>query len=232
LKTFKKIVHYFLSGIGVVAIIMIILSFTSLPYHAYHWTGYFNNNVPDSKPNTIVLMGAGGFPGSESLLRCYYTAEAASEFPEANIIIAFPADTNNFEASDHQLMIRELMHRGVDSSRITSEKQGHNTYTQAVNISKMINLESRLLIVTSPVHTYRSIKTFEKQGFKYVFSSATIEGYTADSLFLSASDKNRKIKSPDSNLGFRYNMWGYLKYQIEVAREWIAIAYYRFKGYL
>jgi len=211
---------------------MIILSFTSLPYHAYHWTGYFNHNIIDSKPNTIVLMGAGGFPGSESLLRCYYTAEAASEFPEANIIIAFPADTNNFEASDHQLMIRELIHRGVDSSRIFSETQGHNTYSQAVKISNMIQPESKLLVITSPVHTYRSIKTFEKQGFKYVYSRATIEGYTTDSLFLSESDKERKIKSPDANLGFRYNMWGYLIYQIEVAREWIAIAWYWFKGYL
>jgi uncharacterized SAM-binding protein YcdF (DUF218 family) len=215
-----------------ISFFMLILSFTSWPYHAYHWTGYFDNHDNKSAPQTIILMGAGGFPGSESLIRSYYTAVAAHDFPEAQIIIAFPADSLNFEESDHFLMFKELQQRGIDSSRIKSEINGYNTYSQAVNISKMIPADHSLLLITSPVHTYRSIKTFENQGFKNVRAQGTTEGYTEVDLFLSKADRDNKIKSPDANPSLRYNIWSFLQYEIAVLREWTAIAWYKLKGYM
>ncbi|MDD3636786.1 MAG: YdcF family protein [Bacteroidales bacterium] len=185
-----------------------------------------------TNPDIIVLMGAGGTPGSESLLRCYYSAEAAHEFPATKIIIAFPADTADFENRKYIMMINELMQRGIDSSRIFSEVQGHNTYTQAVNIRQMISPDNTILIITSPVHTYRSIKTFEKQGFKNVRAQGTTEGYTEADLFLSKADRDKKIKSPDANPGLRCDIWRFLQYEIAVLREWTAIAWYKLKGYM
>ncbi len=218
--------------IGMITIFMLVLSFTSWPYHAYHWTGYFNDRDHKSAPEIIILMGAGGFPGSESLIRCYYTAVAAHEFPDAKIILAFPADSSNFEVSDHYLMIKELQQRGIDSIRIKSEIHGYNTYSQAVNISKMIASNQSLMLITSPVHTYRSIKTFEKQGFTHVTARGTTEAYTAVDLFLSEADRNKKIKSPDANPSLRYNIWSFLQYEIAVLREWTAIVWYKIKGYM
>ncbi|MDD4374650.1 MAG: YdcF family protein [Bacteroidales bacterium] len=232
LHILRSILFFGFSITGFVAVLMIALSFTSWPYHAYHWTNYFDKITEVPNPDLIILMGAGGFPGSESLLRCYYTAEAAHKFPVAKIIVAFPADTADFGNSDHYLMIEELKQRGIDSSRILSEVRGHNTYTQAVNIRKMFTTDHILLLVTSPVHTYRSIKTFEKQGFKNVYAQGTIEGYTDVDLFLSETDKQNKIKSPDANPGLRYNIWSFMQYEIAVLREWTAIGWYKLKGYL
>lgn len=231
----KRLLRFFciLFGItGFITFFMLILSFTSWPYHAYHWTGYFNAHGNDSAPETIILMGAGGFPGSESLLRCYFTALAAHDFPEAQIIVAFPADSLNFEKSDHYLMIKELQQRGIDSIRIKSEINGYNTYSQAVNISQMIPFDHSLMLITSPVHTYRSVKTFEKQGFKDVRVMGTTEGYTEVDLFLSKADREKKIKSPDANPSFRYNIWSFLQYEIAVLREWTAIVWYKIRGYM
>jgi hypothetical protein len=60
----------------------------------------------------------------------------------------------------------------------------------------------------------------------------TTEGYTEVDLFLSKADREKKIKSPDANPSFRYNIWSFLQYEIAVLREWTAIAWYKIRGYM
>ncbi|MBZ0242655.1 MAG: YdcF family protein, partial [Bacteroidales bacterium] len=109
---------------------------------------------------------------------------------------------------------------------------GSSTYTQANNIARMIPTSAPIQLISSPVHLYRSIKTFEKARFESVSGQATTEQAFDESLLLLKDEKGNITKSPDSRPGFRYNMWSYLQYEIAVLREWFAIAWYKIKGYI
>ena len=92
MSRFFKSVFRFLRGLimvaGVVAVLMLVLSFTSLPFWAYYRLG--TASPLKCTPDFIVVMGAGGMPGAEGLMRCYYAAEMANHYPEAKVIIALP----------------------------------------------------------------------------------------------------------------------------------------------
>ncbi|MCK9451701.1 MAG: YdcF family protein [Bacteroidales bacterium] len=230
-RLFLKAIRIFISITGLFALIMIALSFTDYPYFAYHWTG--NKTISQTNiPAYIIVMGAGGIPSEQGLIRCYFAAELAKQYPNSKLIVALPADSIDFETSDHSRMIDELMVRGVHKQRIFSETKGSSTYTQARNIAQMIPVTTPIQLVSSPVHLYRSIKTFEKVGFKSVSGKATVEQSFDESLLFLKNDKGKIAKSPDANPGFRYNMWSYLQYEIAVLREWAAIVWYKIRGYI
>ncbi|PKP54192.1 MAG: hypothetical protein CVT92_00090 [Bacteroidetes bacterium HGW-Bacteroidetes-1] len=232
LKTTFGILKKIIFGLGLIFGFMLILSFTEYPYLAYHWLGT-NQIEKQSKSDYIILLGAGGMPSPQGLLRCYYAANAAIVDPESAILIALPADTNNFTASDHYAMIAELKKRGIDSTRIFSESKGTNTHRQALEIKRMIkDPEARLLIITSPDHMHRSILSFRKIGFKHVNGIPTFENSFDEYLLLEKNAEDEVITKPESNLDLRYNMWSYLQYEILVIREYTAITYYKLKGYI
>lgn len=216
---------------GLIALFMLAISFTDYPYYAYHWTG--NKTISQTNnPDYIIVLGAGGIPSEQGLIRCYFAAELAKQYPDSKLIVALPADSIDFETSDHSRMIDELVMRGVDKNRILSETTGSSTYTQASNIAQMIPTTAPIQLVTSPVHLYRSIKTFEKASFESVSGQATVEQAFDEALLLLKDEKGNITKSPDADPGFRYNMWSYLQYEIAVLREWFAIAWYKIKGYI
>lgn len=222
----------FVFGIGLIALVFVVLSFTDYPYYAYHWLGTANAKITQ-KPDYIVVMGAGGMPSAKGVLRCYFAAKVAEMYPEANLIVTLPADSAGFAQSAHQLMIDELVARGIDRTRIISEHKGSNTYTQAREIRQLINEPSpSLMLITSPDHMYRSVLTFKKQGFEKTGGLATFE-HALDQELLYEKDESGKITDKSSQmLGLRYNFWGYLTYQITVLREYLAIAYYKLRGYI
>ena len=232
LRRLTSIFRLLIYSLGILALVFIILSFTSYPYHAYHWLGTANARIT-SQPDYIVVMGAGGMPGPEGMIRCYYASLAADQFPEATIIVALPADSLGLDDSDHQRMVNEIKSRGIEAERIMSETLGTNTYTQARNIRAMLgNHEASLLIITSPEHMYRCIRTFRKQGFEKTSGIATFEHAFNEELLVEKDDKGRKRKQSDQLLGLRYNMWSYMQYQIIVLREFIAIGWYKMQGYI
>ncbi len=208
---------------------MLALSFTDLPWHAYYklGTSQIDRNI---KADYIVVMGAGAVPGHHALLRCWYAAKAAGQLPDAMVIVALPADSNTFE-TDHDRMIEELVLRGIEPQRILSERKGRNTFTQAVNVKKLItNNESCLLLITSPEHMYRSIKTFRKAGFDHVNGLPTFEAAFDNELLIETGNKKTRRQLAEQNLDLRYNMWSYLQYQIIVLREYAAIFWYILTG--
>lgn len=232
IKSAGKILKRFFLISGVIFILLIALSFTDYPYNIYHWLGT-SECEPIITPDYIVVMGAGGLPGPESLLRCYYAAAVADSFPDSKLIIAFPVEENAFEGSENELMVKELIERDINPNRILKETRGTSTYTQAKEIVSLIrDNEASILIVSSPEHIYRCIKTFHKQGFTRVNGLPTFENPTNDEIFYSPSDKKNILKKAERNLSLRYNMWSYLQYEIMVLREITAITYYKFKGYI
>lgn len=215
---------------GVLFIIVLLLSFTDLPYYAYHSLGTSAGNLK-AKPKLIVVLGGAGMPSPDGLMRCYYASEQAKAFPKADIIIALPLDEKGSNAQ-LRAMAKEISLHGVDSSRISFESNGFNTHSQAVNIAEScVNCSDSIpvLIVTSPEHMYRSVKTFRKAGFKNVGGAPTFEK-PVDARKLK-SGKPTATKEVQT-LSFRYNMWSYLNYELMVSREYCAISYYWLKDWI
>lgn len=223
----------FTKFLGVVALVMIILSFTPYPYYVYHWLGT-NNPKLECTPDYIVVMGAGGMPGPGGLMRSHFAAEAANIFPQSKIIIALPVDTANFLNSDAHRMYVKISGTGVDSSRFMFETKGTNTHSQACEIRLLIeNYEQKsLLIVSSPEHIHRCILTFKKCGFQYVGGLPTFEASFSNDLLLTEKERRKKIKEIGRSVSMRYNMWNYLHLQIAILREFTALGYYKVKGYI
>ncbi|MBN2174092.1 MAG: YdcF family protein [Bacteroidales bacterium] len=232
-KIILKILKYLVFSLGVIALLMIIFSFTDQPYNAYYKLGTYHAEI-ESDPNYIILMGAGGMPGPEGLMRCNYAARAALNFPEARIIIAMPSEAKDFKNSDAWRMFEELNRWGIGEERVLFETRGTNTYYQAREIKSMLSNENsaNLLVVSSPEHMYRCIKTFEKLGFDHVYGLPTFEAYFDEDLLVSPSERNKLFRNPDRSVDLRYNMWTYLKYEITVIREGIAIVWYKIRRYI
>lgn len=228
-----KIFRTIILGLGITFLIMIILSFTDYPYLVYHWLGTHNSEITET-PDYIVVMGAGGMPGPEGLMRCHFAAKSAHEFQEAKVIVALPSEEENFNQSDTYRMFKEINLKGIEEQRFIFETRGTNTYFQAKEIATLLenSLNKNLLIVTSPEHMYRCILTFKKCGFVNVEGLSSFENSYDDDLLLTKDERSKKIKDVNRNLSLRYNMWAYLKYQIDVAREFIAIGWYKWKGYI
>jgi uncharacterized SAM-binding protein YcdF (DUF218 family) len=225
-----KFCKWFLGITGIFALLFFILSFTNLPYYAYHWLGTSNSSLT-KKPDLIVLLGGAGMPSPDGLIRCYYTAEAANEFKDARIIIALPyGDEDSLQQL--KLMAHELILKGIDSSRIQFEAMGFNTHSQAENIANTFPTEKSkisVLLVTSPEHMYRSVRTFIKAGFENVGGSATFEKPVDEE---KVKDKENTKDTRVKSLSLRYNMWSYMNYELVVMREYCAICYYKLKGWI
>jgi uncharacterized SAM-binding protein YcdF (DUF218 family) len=225
---FTRVIKWFFGIIGVFALILLILSFTDIPYKAYHGLGTLNSELK-GKPDVIVIPGGSGMPCADGLMRTYYGTVAANRFPDARIIIAHPYDSGSDSLLQLNLMARELIVKGIDSLRIAYEPLGFNTWSQAVNIGKMIDADKNnlsILIVTSPEHVYRAVKTYEKLGFAHVFSFAAFEKPISEDK-LGSKDEMKGV-----NIAVRYNMWSYLNYELLVIKEYIAIVYYKLKGWI
>lgn len=232
-KFVKKTFRLLIFALGILFLVMIILSFTRHPYMAYHQLGTVNSGI-EANPDFIVVMGADGMPGQKTLLRCSYAAKAAKTFPEAEIIIAMPSHPDEFLGSDPHQMYETIRMNGIDPHRFRFENTGTNTVTQAWAIHRMLEgiPDRNLLIVTSPDHMYRSILTFEKCGFENVDGWPAFGAAIEDNLLLNEDEKESEMIPLSRNISLRYNMWTYLKLEIDVFREWLAIAYYKIKGYI
>lgn len=211
------------------------LSFTDYPFWIYHWMGTHDTEITE-KPDYIIVLGGGGMPSPSGLMRSYHAAELATDYPTARIFIALPQQNNKNTAptSAAYKMKQELMIRGIDSSRISLASDGYNTHTQALSISKRINkpLDSCFsVIVTSPEHMYRAIKTYKKAGFTETGGYSSFSRALNPSL-LKHSQKTKQTDDSSLMLDLRYNIWTHLKYEIKLIREWVAIAYYKARGWI
>ena len=217
--------------IGVIFTVLLLLSFTERPFWIYYWLGTSQSKI-EKTPDFIVVMGGGGMPGGEGLMRCYYAATAADSFPNAQLIIALPADSTHFRESDSYKMFKELVFRGVDSTRISFEINGTNTFTQARNIAGSLEKNNSILVITSPEHTRRSVLTFIKAGIEFVGGWPAFETALNFDLLLTKEERKQKFTIPERQVSLRYNFWNYLKLEIIISREFMALGYYKVRGYI
>jgi uncharacterized SAM-binding protein YcdF (DUF218 family) len=231
----RKIILFLLIGAGGFLILAVILAMTSLPFWARYRLGNHKAFVPQN-PQTIVVMGAGGFPSEALLMRLWYTAELAAQFPVARVVITTPGDTLDSQ-STIMLMRATLLKWGVDSTRFILESEGLNTRHQAMLVHSIFEqgqIQEPLVIVSSPEHIYRSVRSFVNVGFTRVSGQPASDAMLETDLRIESKKLGSNAGVPDvgNSISMRYRFWDYLKTEITVAREYLAIAYYWLSGWI
>ncbi len=232
MRAISKLLRIAALGTGGLCFVLILLCFTPLPSAVYNWMGTDPGRLP-SEPDYIVVLGGGGIPSESGLMRTYYAAQEAHQYPDANLVVAMPDDGHSPEK-----MEAEIVMRGIAADRILFEESGRNTREQALNTAKLIDADPRtalVLIVTSPEHLKRALMTFRKAGFGHVAGTAAFSTEVESDL---AYD-GRALGGPDlpisdagKNLTLRYEFWDHLGKEISLIREFCALAYYRMMGWI
>jgi len=222
-------VGWFFGVIGLLSFMMLVFSFTDVPYNAYYRLGATKIKL-SRPPDLIVILSGNSMPSPDGFIRAYYGTQAARQYPDAKVILSLPKDQDG-SLRPLKLMADELIIKGIDSSRILFEPMGFNTRSQALNVAALWPGKSNpsVLLITAPEHMYRSIKTFQKAGFPEVGGWATFDQPIDPK---SAINQEKTTDIQVKNLSLRYNMWSYLQYELLVLREYTAIAYYKIKGWI
>ncbi len=233
LKVFLKFARYCCITFGIVLLLAIAFAFTSGPFWLYYWLGTSKSQFT-TEPESIVLLGGSGMPGKSNLIRCWYTGKAAAAFPATPVLIAMPGDTCD-SLSTPRRMEEELLLRNVQQECILFENEGTNTRAQALYCSKIIDPSRTVLIVTSPEHMRRAVLAFQKAGFENVQALPAFENdIEADLSFDDDLLGKESLIVPDvgESISLRYQLWNHLTYEIMVARELAALAYYKLRGWI
>ena len=219
--------------IGILFSICVLLALTTAPFWGYHWLGTSKSEI-NQEPQFIVLLGGGGMPSQSALMRSWYVEKAAISFPDATVIIAMPGTLED-SLSTPQLMKKELGIRGISSSKIRFENEGTNTRAQALNCQRLVKMQTPILLVTSPEHMRRAVLCFRKAGFERVNALPAFENAVeADLSFDDDKLGGNKTFVPDvgESINMRYQLWNHLKYEILIAREMVALTYYKIRGWI
>jgi uncharacterized SAM-binding protein YcdF (DUF218 family) len=230
LHSIKKVFHWIFLVLGIFFFLLLVFSFTRIPYDITAWLGT-SNSAYTFKPDAIIFLGGSGMPSEANLIRLYYTAVLSAKYPKSKIFIVHPKDTAVI--SD---MREELILRKTDSCLIRIEKRGTNTREQALCLAQDFPelLTTKLVLVTSAENMRRTVSTFRKAGFIHVGGQASFENAMFADLEFDYKKLGGKKYIPDvsSNLGLRYNCWNYMKLEINCLREFTAILYYKLNGWM
>lgn len=220
-----KIVFFTLGGLFLV---MIVLAFTSMPFWAHYRLGQNpNKEIQLTHPQYVVMFGGAGMPSEDNLMRLYHTAALARHF-DVPVLLVHPKD------SICQSEMTRLLHQGgIDS--ILYMTAGTNTRSQAVELMENYTelAQKQCIVVTSPEHVRRTVKCLNKVGFQNVIGKAAYPATVDFDLSLKKQKLggNEAIPSVES-VKMRYTFFNYLKLEITCFREWIALGYYRIKGWI
>lgn len=234
-RTTGRLIRILLISLGSIFFLLILLAFTTLPFWTYYRLATGCTKT-DKAPLNIVMLAGAGIPSENGLIRAYYTAKLARQYPDANVIIAVPGIITD-SLGDPRRIASELILRGVNPVKIKFAVKGKNTRGQALEIAELLsqgNLKLPLTIVSSPEHMKRAVLSFRKCGFTSINSLPAFE--TSLETDLSFIDKDLKgnelAPSIGGNLQMRYQFWNHLKYEVLVIREYFALAYYKLRGWI
>lgn len=176
-----------------------------------------------SPARTVVVLGGGGIPSETGLIRTYYAAQyglSATNSTNVTFVVCLPSDIDP-EKDSVGKMRDELVLRGIPGESILLEHYGRDTYQQAVNVRKLLGKEASrlpLLVVSSPYHARRALLCFRRAGFEEV---ACLAAHGVEP----RADMGRATRA-------RYGLWGGLVAEVWYARELVALAYYKLRGWI
>ena len=225
----KVLKNIFLS-LGILFALMIVLAFTSIPFYMHYNLGEIPDDInmtEDFYPKKIVMFGAAGMPSPDNLMRLYYTSYCANLY-DVPVIIIHPED------SVCQLeMTKYLLQNGVED--ILYVTRGSNTRSQVVEFKELYPelIKEQMLVVTSTEHMYRTIRCLKKIGFEYVSGKPAQEATVDFDLSIKQQNLGGKEFVPSvENTKIRYTFYNYLKLEVTCFREYVAIVYYKIKGWI
>ena len=106
---------------GAAAAVLGILQFTGVPWRVYSRLAEDGAGTSaEWTPTHILVLGGSGVPGESALMRIWYAAEAAREWPEAPVWMALPRG----EDSAVRAYAGELELRGVAAGRCAPLRSG------------------------------------------------------------------------------------------------------------
>ena len=232
-----KLVRYSLAALGVIFLAVLVLPATPWPWR---WAGAFAEpgRPAAGAPDVIVLMGGGGIPSRSGLMRAWKTAEAARVFPEARVIVAMPFDDGETWPG---AMEHELAMRGVEQDRLSREPLGRNTREQAVETFRMVappdgsSPQPNIALVTCPDHMRRTWRAFEHAGFTNLIAYPAWAAPVRADLSYDEAELGAK-RSLGGAIGgndmIKYRYWDNLELLVKLARESVALVYYRAMGWV
>ena len=235
-KVFFSIIKRALLLMGGTLLFMIVFSFTTGPFYLYYWLGKSNSEY-QFKPKNIIVLGGAGYPSATALLRSFYASEIYKKDGSCNVYVCQPSTAETpVTNSDAYKISKDLITRGVDSTKIFLETNGKNTREEAlqiVAINPQLKNEACVL-VTSPEHMKRAVAVFRKVGFKNIGGEPTFDLCGPADLFYNDKELggNKSLPAIGQETQLRYQFWNHFVYQILCYRELIAISWYWLKGWV
>lgn len=236
-QVIRKAVKILFITISCFLIACVLFAFTTGPYWVYHWLGTSESEY-HFKPDYIIIMGGSGFPGESSLIRSWFAAEIWKKDRSATVIITQPAAACvRPEFSDAWGIRKDLMIRGVDSTKILLEIKGKNTREEGMEVLKIApgSETKACVLITSPEHMRRSILTFRKLGFSKLGGMPTFNASGPVDLDYKDNQlggNQMPLPNVGGSLQLRYQFWNHLRYQVICYRELMGLLWYRLRGWI
>lgn len=224
------------------------LQFTGLPWKAFSHLAQDGMGTDEGwRPTHILVLGGSGIPGESALMRLWYAAEAARVWTEAPVWMALPCDANDGTVPSARSYAAELESRGVAPGRCAARGCGRNTREQAVALVRDLEGDggARILVVTSPEHVRRACGAIRHAARE---AGAEVEVRGRPAFPLSIDDPPRtgtedpgkaaltEEAAPAAELGsgqvVRYEIWNNAQYTLDAMREYVALSYYRARGWI
>lgn len=228
----KKILNRFFVVLGALFALFLVLGATSVPFYMHYNLGIDPNHDYDTvqpfEPQHVIMMGGAGMPSAGNLMRLYYAAGLSKNY-DCPVTIVHPQDS-----ICHAEMYNYLVNQGV-TREIFHDTIGTNTRSQVLGLAENFPdlLTASIIVVTSPEHLRRTIKCFNKAGFQQVRGMAAYEGTVGFNLSLKGQHVGGKDEVPSvESTKLRYTFWNYLKLEIDTCREYLALFYYKIKGWI
>lgn len=228
MKLLAKFIKITFFTLGILFTLMLILAFTSAPFYWYFNLGQNpDKEVRLTHPKKVVMFGGAGMPSEDNLMRLYHTAALARHY-DVPVLLIHPKD------SLCQAEMTRLLHQGgVD--KVAYMTSGSNTRSQCMELKETHPqfIDKQLLVVTSPEHIRRTVKSLNKVGFINVVGVAAYPATVDFDLSLKKQKLggNNAVPSVES-VKMRYTFFNYLKLEITCIREYLALGYYRIKGWI
>jgi uncharacterized SAM-binding protein YcdF (DUF218 family) len=237
LKKILSIARITFLVVSSVLLLIVLFSFTTGPYWIYHWLGTSESEFK-FKPDYIIIMGGAGYPSESALMRSWYAAGVYQKNPQAIVVVTQPAAACvRPELSDAYGIRKDLIIRGVDSTRILLEIKGKNTREEGMNVLTLAPdaKEKNCVIITSPEHMRRSVLVFRKLGYKKVGGIPTFNASGPVDLDYKDSQlggNTMPLPEVGGSIQLRYQFWNHLRYQVICYREIIGLGWYKLRGWV
>lgn len=240
LRALFRLVRRTLACLGLLALLLLALQFTSLPWRAVRALArspHASSSLPDpdasSPASAILLLSGSGIPGESALVRIHYAAALAARFPAVPLWLAVP-DTPE-TAPQVRAYLDELALRGVAPARIQILGRGHNTAEQAAEAAALLPPTSGqppVLIVTTPWHIRRAAAALHHANprLPLVVVPAWDKSVDDSPNPFPASPADDVPLSPSTPSFYHYTIWTNLRYTLESIRETAALLVYALRN--